>query len=244
MVRNVTPVLGIDLACRRWADIGTARLEPVAGTRARATSPALVFPKGDPDPRVLAGLIDAHCRKFGVGWVALDGPHAWRDPASTRPGAGRWCEKLARAQGKTGVAETALPRTQLRWTRFCIEVFDALLAMPGVWLAGDGPSGHAYGVLETFPTATWRALGLSPLPGKAAARVGGVEAWRERLEQAAGLSVPAGLGHDDLQAVVAALPAWALAGGGVRRAMALGDPARLAGGKRAEGLIWTLSDTE
>ncbi|MFM7541132.1 MAG: hypothetical protein ACKO9Z_15875, partial [Planctomycetota bacterium] len=65
MVRNVTPVLGIDLACRRWADIGTARLEPVAGIRARAISPALVFPKGDPYPRVLAGLIEANCRKVG-----------------------------------------------------------------------------------------------------------------------------------------------------------------------------------
>lgn len=239
-LRNKPRVLGIDLACRRWADIGSARLEPGPLDGFRAVVPALTMPEGNPDPLLLANLVDSHCRAHGVKVVALDGPHAWRDPASRRDGAGRWCERLVRAQGKTGVPGTALPRTQLRWTRFCIEVFDALLAKPGVSLAGEGPKGGAYAVMECYPTAAWRALGLPPLPGKGKCGATELEWWKKRLECRSGCEVPGILRHDDLQAVVAALTALAFAAGH-GGALPLGDPVKRAEGTRLEGWIWNLS---
>lgn len=238
----MTPVLGIDLACRRWADIGSARLEPLPDGGLRVVVPALAMPGGDPDPVALADLVDAHCRAHGVSVVALDGPHAWRNPASVRSGAGRWCERLVRAQGKTGVPGTALPRTQLRWTRFCIEVFDALLAKPGVALAGEEAGARAYTLMECYPTEVWRALGLPPLPGKAKCGAAETGNWRNRLEVATGWLIPQGLGHDDLQAVVAALPALAFARG-QEGAVPVGDPVVKVDGTRLEGWIWTLRAT-
>lgn len=241
-LRKMTPVLGIDLACRRWADIGSARLEPLPDGKMRAVVPALAMPGGHPDPVALADLVDAHCRAHGVAVVALDGPHAWRNPASGRSGAGRWCERLVRAQGKTGVPGNALPRTQLRWTRFCIEVFDALLAKPGVALAGEGAGARAYAVMECYPTAVWRALGVPPLPAKAKCGSMEIDAWRQRLEAATGWGIPYGLHHDDLQAVAAALPALAFARGR-GGAVPLGDPVGIVDGTRLEGWIWTIQAT-
>ena len=240
-MRKLTPVLGIDLACRRWADIGSAQLDPLPDGGTRLVVPALAMPGGEPDPVVLADLLDAHCREHGVAVVALDGPHAWRDPASGRDCAGRWCERLVRAQGKTGVPGNALPRTQLRWTRFCMEVFDALLARPGVALAGEAPGGAAYRVMECYPTAVWRALGVPPLPAKAKCGLMEIDAWRQRLEAATGWGIPHGLHHDDLQAVVAALPALAFARGR-GGAVPLGDPVKRADGHRLEGWIWSLTE--
>ena len=159
--------LGIDLASRRWADIGSAMVALQPNGRLASTVPAMAWPSGQPEAKELARLIDTYCRDHGVHMVGLDGPHAWKNPLSKRPGAGRWSEYMVRAQGKPGQPGYALPRTQLRWTQFCIEVFDALLAKPDVCLAQpEGmPTGYSYAVMETYPTATWKALGLSPLPG-------------------------------------------------------------------------------
>ena len=57
-MRKLTPVLGIDLACRRWADIGSAQLDPLPDGGTRLVVPALAMPGGEPDPVVLADLVD------------------------------------------------------------------------------------------------------------------------------------------------------------------------------------------
>jgi len=233
--------LGIDLASRRWADIGSAMVVLQPNGRLVSTVPAMAWPSGQPEAKELARLIDTYCRDHGVCMVGLDGPHAWKNPLSKRPGAGRWSEYLVRAQGKTGQPGHALPRTQLRWTQFCIEVFDALLAKPDVCLAQpEGiPTGYSYAVLETYPTATWKALGLSPLPGKASASSAQVACWSKELSARLGLQIADSIGHDDLQAVVAALPALALAGGPLQ-AEAHGDAVVERDHCRLEGYIWTL----
>lgn len=158
---------------------------------------------------------------------------------------GRWSEYLVRAQGKTGVCGLAYPRTQLAWTTFSIAVFESLLVRPGVRLAepDDGgrtneseTAGDGYLVLETYPTATWRAAGLAPLPAKT--RRPAVAEWYARLANAFGL--PQGTdvrGHDDLQAIVAALAAMGVAGGPARTAWH-GHPCRRVDGVAVEGGIW------
>lgn len=288
-------VLGIDLASASWTANGSALLEwqrdpgdsraltgldgdrpnaPRLGPRdqrgaiTRVEPACIEWPGHEPlTSRAMADAIDACARRHGVRAVAIDGPHAWRDPArgSDGPGVGRWSEYLVRAQSKTGVCGQTYPRTQLAWASFAIAVFDALLACPGVRLAdpadashvdesaerverahaqGDPDDGAAtpvappvdYLVLETYPTAIWRAAGLAPLPAKA--RRPDVAEWYARL--AAVFDLPRDVelrGHDDLQAIVAALAAGGVAGG---RAGATwhGHPCRVANGVRVEGGIW------
>lgn len=255
-------VLGIDLASARWRFNGSALVEFSSGTGVAAASRAFtrvvpgVIPwpsDRDPDqpltPGALAAAIHAVAVRQGVRAAALDGPHAWRNPetAAHLPGVGRRCEYACRTQGKTGVYPTAYPGTQFAWIEFCVQVFDALLAQPGVRLA-DGPAarpdrdrdpGGGYVVLECFPTAIWRASGLTPLPAKA--KRPDVQRFYDALAAAFALPPVPVTNHDDLQAVVAALAAVGAIGGPVvsrRHGEACCMAAHADGARRVEGFIW------
>jgi hypothetical protein len=135
----------------------------------------------------------------------------------------------------------------LGWVRFSIAVFDELLARPHTTLVNDPdapglvPAEDGYYVLECFPTSTWRASGLAPLSG--AGRRPDTRPHLDMLTRTYGLpAADRAPGHDDLQAIVAALPAAALLGGPAR-ALPHGLPARGLGGDgrgmgRVEGIIW------
>jgi hypothetical protein len=199
-------------------------------------------------PSALANAIDEFALEHCVAAVSLDGPQAWRDPDRADSFVGRACERSARAPGRVGPAGTVRPGPMLGWVRFSIAVFDELLARPHTTLANEpdalglGSLENGYYVLECFPTSTWRASGLAPLPG--AARRPDTRQYLDNLSRAYGLpSADRAPGHDDLQAIVAALPAAALLGGPAR-ALPHGLPARaLSGGRpartgRVEGIIW------
>lgn len=241
-------VLGVDLASRTWSDVGTALVACTPSRFTRVVPGAIDWPdpKAAPSPGALAAAIDAYARAHDVVAIALDGPHAWRDPrAADRPGVGRASEYAARTQGKTGVVGRAYPQTQHAWVRHAIEVFDALLVHDDVALAVDAPATPprgGYVVLECFPTSTWRAAGLRPLPGKARLRDVQRDAgpYVRALVDAFGLPAFAPSTHDDLQAVVCALAAAAVAGGPAR-ALRHGEPASstTTGARhRIEGFIW------
>jgi hypothetical protein len=250
-------VLGVDLGTR-WATTGSALLA-YAGDRWTTCAPcALAWPDAPVSPGAMAGALDRFARARGVRAIGIDGPHAWRHPdAAARPGVGRWCEYLARTPGKTGARGRCFPATYLAWVEFAIALFDALLALPGVALANgrdaaapraaglDRAAGRAGGylLLECFPTATWRSSGLGPLPAKARATPAAVEAWSRRLAAAYGLPASAVTDrHDDLQALVAALPAAALLGGPATlvahgtATVTIGEDRGAA--HRVEGFIW------
>ena len=112
--------------------------------------------------------------------------------------------------------------TQFGWMRFCIEVFERLVESGHCRLVNQAattqlpstPTGSYY-LIECFPTKTWRSSNLKPLPGKSSTRSGDVESWAGSLWRRYGFPVKDRWvgSHDDLQAVVAALPAVALCGG-------------------------------
>ncbi len=238
--------LGVDLASASWADNGSAliELDRDAARFVSVVPGAIAWPSSALTPAALAGAIDAFARSRGVLAVSLDGPAGWRDPKTPpeAPGVGRRCEYECRTQGKTGVYPRTYPSTQRAWIEHCIAVFDALLAKPGVSFArerGALPPPGGYFVLESFPTSTWRASGLAPLPGKG--KRPALAPYVEALSAAFGLPAFSPATHDDLQGVVAALAAVA-ALGGPARALVHGVPPRSIassdGPRRVEGLIW------
>lgn len=257
----MTAVLGIDLASARWTFNGSALLHFHAESRAitHVVPGAIAWPGPETPltPQALASRIHEFAVRAHVRAVALDGPHAWRNPHTPVdvPGVGRRCESLCRTQGKTGVYPKAYPGTQFAWIDFCVRVFDALLAKPGVQLA-EAPAedtsaacaphaGHAppaldgYVVLECFPTSIWRASGLTPLPAKA--KRPDVQRFYDTLAAAYALPPVRVSSHDDLQAIVAALAGVGAIGGPVQ-AHAHGEACWMAdhadGPRRVEGFIW------
>lgn len=250
-------VLGIDLACKSWADNGSALLSFAVGGEPgwRECRPgAIDWPAGPLTPEAMARAVDGFAVACGVSAVSIDGPQGWRSPeAGSRRGVGRWCEFQAGTPGKTGEYGSTYPGNYAGWVRFSIEVFEQLAALGNSVLANETDAGGTpleplepgrYYLLECFPTSTWRSSGLGPLPGHRKAPPDIVERYAAALVDRFGL--PSGAStrhHDDLQAVVAALPAAALLGGPCDavprgqprvRQLALGD----APDHWVEGLIW------
>lgn len=234
-------VLGVDLASASWAANGTALLTFEPGGDWIGVDTAVVdWPTGGkPSVAQLAELIDAASRRTDAAAVSIDGPQGWRDPAGS--GWGRQADRQARTPGKMGPPRSCVPGTYLRWVSFSVAVFAELLRRPQVRLvnepngAVEEPPTDGYYLVESFPTSTWRSAGLTPPPGKA--KTSDAAPFARALARAFGLPPLDGIGHDDLQAVVAALPAAALLGAPAR-AVARGTPGRLVGEDWIEGLIW------
>lgn len=238
-------VLGVDLACRSWDDIGSALVAFGDGCFRDAVPGVMAWPPEELTPAAVARCIDQFARERDVAAVSIDGPQAWRDPTTPtqRPGVGRACEYETRTPGKTGTRGVAYPSTFLRWIQFSIGVFAELLSRPDVVLVNDHsgdihPRPRGYWLMECFPTSTWRTSGLEALPGHRRAPAEVVERFARRLVAAYGLpSSAVTRDHDDLQAVVSTLPAVGLLGGPAR-AYARGEPARSVGAVLVEGMIW------
>ena len=245
-------VLGVDLASKRWRDIGAALLTFTPEERSWKKIVPSVIPWPNEKaltPTALAEAIDNFAQANRVMAVSIDGPQGWRDPAAPAArGVGRGCERHALTPGKTGPWGRTYPSNQIGWISFSIETFDRLLERPHVHLVNDPkdlprsprPEGE-YFLLECFPTVTWRSCGLNPLPGKG--KRPDTAPFASRLATCWGLPpFPPPVGHDDLQAVVAALPAAALLGVGVP--IAHGVSARMLPAcdhipeHRVEGIIW------
>jgi hypothetical protein len=136
------------------------------------------------------------------------------------------------------------------WITFCIEVFALLVRRPTVTLVNT-PDFHAlphpaaghYYVLECFPTSTWRTAALPTLPGKSRCTPATITAHATALRDRFNLPEFTTQDHDDLQAIVAALPAAGLLGAPCQ-AIARGVPGQPCSPNInqpthwVEGLIW------
>ena len=251
-------VVGVHLAHRSGSDNASALLEfDPSGWRGCRRANVNPWPDGPVTVEAMVDVLDAQARANAVAAVCLDGPQGWREPgvgANDRPGCGRMAEYEVRAPGKVGEYGRTYPRNQAQWMTFCIDVFNGLLARPGVRLANDPvvtrlpPPVGGYYLLEVYPTAIWRASELAPLPGRHRTTLGrrmDGQRWLVTRYRMPDWFVLNGV-HDDLQAVVAALPGVGLFGGpAVPKPH--GIPARwlAAAGTvpahRVEGLIWDAS---
>lgn len=263
-MKTALKVLGIDLASRKWQDNGSAIITFTTGNDAAwcaVECGCIQWPTHEHlSANAMADVIEKTVKRHGISAVSLDGPQGWRQPnAPARRGVGRVCEYNANCQGKTGEYGRTYPQTQHDWIKFCIDVFAELVNRGSAQIVNSNErvdtdlAPGQYWLLECFPTSTWRESGLPQLPGKS--RVGNdngliAEYWR-MLQQRFGLpQLAAWTGtHDDLQAIVAALPAAGLMKGPCL-AIPKGIPGWWATANElpprhwVEGIIWDAKPTE
>jgi len=226
-------ILSVDLASRRVQDNGIAWLSP-DGDRARVEiiPPAALELRGVPDAERFAEAFADFAQREGVRLMMLDGPQGWRADESDFEHM-RLCERETRTPGKTGLPGIVKPATWTRMATFSIALFDALDARGWPRFTRNWKGERA--AIETFPTHAWRQIGYPPLPGKGAQM--DISHWRGYLAEASIRSLPAGISHDELQAVVGGLAGLSLVATGVQGCDLRGtDPVRQRGSWR-EGFI-------
>ncbi len=239
------PVISIDLATRRYQDIGIARLvEQGQGITVNFVRPAMHGLTGTPDMHQLAELIATLAREIAATVITVDGPQAWKDPDNQLLHS-RVCERLLATPTKTDIPGVAKPGTGLRFVTFAIEFFDQLAEQgwPRLTTPSIAPATTCVAA-EVFPTAAWRALGLKPLPAKSKTKPGDVNAWLQRLQALITLIVNGEPSHDELQALIGGLAGLALERGDETGFQLVGRPPFLLEGMWREGYILNVNNEE
>jgi len=195
-------ILSIDLAVKRYRDFGFAFLEE--GSK----SPEIIKPEqlgleGHVLVLDLAASLHRFCKERGVSVLLIDGPHGWKDPNSDVRHM-RIGERVLNTPGKTGIAGKVKPATYTNFTIFSTTLFQIFRQQYGWSLMTSrwASQKERRFIVEAFPTAAWRTLGLDPLPGKSRTKKSQLSKWRKELQRAAGFTLPKTMTHDELQAAV------------------------------------------
>ena len=231
-------ILSVDLASRRYRDIGVAVVKLDHGeVRCHFVSLQNSILQGAPSAQVLASFLKGTAEEANADVILIDGPQGWKDPANGLVHS-RVCERLLATQGKTGLPGLVKPASWTYMAQFSIELFDELeeLGFPRLEDLGDLKTGTKL-ALESFPTSAWRTLKLKPLPGKNKDSATQVQVCFTALRQLLPIHLEGRPTHDELQALVAALAGLPLLGfSGMGYALSGTKPTRIDGTWR-EGFI-------
>ena len=207
--------ISVDLAYKHYRDIGTVVLT-------RKSDRIVVEPihlvsdsglSGRPDATVLAEFLVKRAAEINATIILIDGPQAWKS-AHNGLEHSRLCERELAAPGKTGLPGTTKPANYLGFIQFSIDLFDELEARGWPRLQAAKPQFPADHVaVESFPTAAWRSLKLTPLSGKQKASAEDVAGKLRELREQFPLNITSDLNHDEVQALVAGLAGLALTSG-------------------------------
>src|SRR6202000_578554 len=130
-------VLSVDLAYRRWSDLGIAILSRSAGKNERSGSQIdceLVSWDGsdldEPRPgpvhaEILAGRLNHLANIRDIRVILLDGPQAWKSERNGLAHA-RLSERQLNCAAKTGLPGIVKPATYRTFAEFCVDLYDAL----------------------------------------------------------------------------------------------------------------------
>jgi hypothetical protein len=201
-------VLSVDLAHKRYADVGVCSLRTVDGhIEVEPIRLASLGMTGTPEAIALARTLAECATRLDARLLLIDGPQAWKGPENGLLHC-RICERELATQGKTGLPGSTKPGSYVGFIRFAIELFDELgkLGWPRLDAESALNSSNCY-ALESFPTSAWRSLGLKPLPGKGRTRPGMIQAKLAELRLLLPLAISNAddLTHDELQALVSGL---------------------------------------
>jgi hypothetical protein len=230
-------VLSVDLAFRRWSDLGIVLLERAADGQVACE----ILPWNEPGPvdaNVLAGKLNHLCGVRNVRVLMLDGPQAWKSKSNGLDHA-RVSERQLNTAAKTGLPGMVKPVTYRAFAEFCLDVYDgmcrrgwrrlATLPKPG------SPPEHV--LVESYPHAAWRSLGLRPLPSKRRCQVSDLAEGYAALRAVVPFTTNRPPNHDQLQAIVGGLPGLALEERDAAGARIVGEAPRREEGHWREGFI-------
>lgn len=202
-------VLSVDLATRSWSDLGVVLLEQ-SGPSIHCE--ILRWKDSAPPPVIeLALRLDQTSEQHGAQVLMLDGPQAWKSDDNGYVHS-RVSERALNTAAKMGLPGTVLPGSYERFVGYCLALYDALARLGWQRLATrDYPDLVPQKILiESYPHAAWKSLGIHPLPAKRKCRVSHLaEAWAALTEM---LPITASQppNHDQLQAIVGGLPGLAI----------------------------------
>jgi len=261
-------VLSVDLAYRRWSDLGIVVLDrPNTQQSASQATPGLPLmpffsPLNAPDPaqspiaceiipslapeldlgpvdaNILAGQLNHLCGVRGIRIMMLDGPQAWKSRSNGLEHA-RVSERQLNTAAKTGLPGMVKPITYRPFAEFCLDVYDALCRRGWRRLDTREQPGSALEriLVESYPFAAWKSLGLKPLPSKRRARVSDLAEAYGALRSLIPITTNRPPNHDQLQAIVGGLPGLALEERNTTGARIVGSPPRREEGHWREGFI-------
>jgi hypothetical protein len=131
------------------------------------------------------------------------------------------------------------PATSRGFAEFCVDVYDALCRRGWRRLATQEQPGTTPQrvLVESYPHAAWRSLGIKPLPSKRRARVSDLAEAFAALRTVVPFTVNRPPNHDQLQAIVGGLPGLALEARDTDGARIFGTPPRREDGHWREGFI-------
>ena len=230
-------VLSVDLAFRRWVDLGIVLLERAAdGSVACEILPW--HEAGPVDANTLAGRLNHLCAVRTVRTIMLDGPQAWKSRSNGFEHA-RVSECQLNTAAKTGLPGLVKPVSYRAFAEFCLDVYDGLcrrgwqrletLPQPGA------PPARV--LVESYPHAAWKSLGLKPLPSKRRSKVSDLAEAYGALRKVIPFTTNRPPNHDQLQAIVAGLPGLAVEECNTGGARIVGQPPRREDGHWREGFI-------
>jgi hypothetical protein len=207
------PVLSVDLACRSWSDLGVVLLEQ-KGTPNGLRIACEIIRWHDPDPPPVVELalrLNTLCLERNVGVLMLDGPQAWKSDDNGQEFC-RVSERALNSSAKTGLPGTVLPGTYERFVGYCLALYDALSRLGWQRLATrEHPDAMPQKILvESYPHAAWKSLGIPPLPAKRRCRVSHLAEAYAALTALLPITTSEPPNHDQLQAILGGLPGLAI----------------------------------
>jgi hypothetical protein len=231
-------VLSVDLACRSWSDLGVVLLE-----RKGALIACEMIRWQDPHPPPVVELalrLNTICLERGAGVLMLDGPQAWKSEDNGQEFC-RISEHELNTAAKTGLPGTVLPGTYERFVGYCLALYDALGRLGWQRLASrEQPENGAPPrkiLVESYPHAAWKSLGLTPLPAKRKCRVSHLAEAYAALAALIPITTSQPPNHDQLQAIVGGLPGLAIEERTLMGTRIVGQPPRWEDGFWREGFI-------
>jgi hypothetical protein len=257
-------ILSVDLAYRRWSDLGLVVLDRAlpaptglfAPPPLEAIDPTVHCEMLDWDaegnldssvrglgktpvnPEILAGRLNHFCNTRNIRVIVLDGPQAWKSSHNGLEHA-RVSERQLNTPAKTGLPGLVKPISYRPFAEFCLDVYDALSRRGWRRLDTHQQPGSLPDriLVESYPHAAWKSLGLSPLPSKRRARISDLAEAFAALHALIPLSTTHPPNHDQLQAIVGGLPGLALDERDTAGAHFVGHPPRREEGHWREGFI-------
>ena len=237
-------VLSVDLACRSWSDLGVVLLEKKEGEMGTFIACEIMRWEDVAAPPVieLAMRLNQIALERGAGVLMLDGPQAWKSEENGEAFC-RVSERELNTAAKMGLPDkasgTVLPGTYERFVGYCLALYDALARLGWQRLSTRDPAERHSGkiLVESYPQAAWKSLGIIPLPAKRKCRVSHLAEAYAALTAMLPIVTSRPPNHNQMQALVGGLPGLAIEERAEASAGSRSAAARARGGKVAGARI-------